>query len=273
VLAEAARTMPHTLRRIAVDEEVLADLQVLVGFDDDLAAEATRLTNRIHGLLTQIHPALERVLGPKVAVGRAAAELLRRFGGPTDLRADGRRKLVPVVRKASPRAGEALIDALLTALDEQTVTVPGTVGAEKVLPRLAASLAEILTQRERLAAEVEAVLDAHPLAKVLTSMPGEHPPKGGNEQLKRAFFLAAFASPAIQSHGPTTTANEPPASATTPPSSAWSADASTSGSPCPATAPSTSPTDAGGLTDSDCCETEAQRRAVSRWASIRARAT
>ncbi len=64
VIADAARVMPHTLRRVDVGEEALAELNVLVGFDDDLAAEATRLTNRLRGLLTQVHPALERVLGP-----------------------------------------------------------------------------------------------------------------------------------------------------------------------------------------------------------------
>jgi hypothetical protein len=42
VTADAARVMPHTLRRVDVGEEALAELNVLVGFDDDLAAEATR---------------------------------------------------------------------------------------------------------------------------------------------------------------------------------------------------------------------------------------
>lgn len=52
VIAEAARTMPHALRRVDVGDEALADLEVIVGFDDDLAAEVTRVTNRLHGLLT-----------------------------------------------------------------------------------------------------------------------------------------------------------------------------------------------------------------------------
>jgi transposase len=95
-----------------------------------------------------------------------------------------------------------------------------------------------LDQRRQIAVEVEKVLDAHPLAGVLTSMPGvgvrtaarillevgdgssfptaghlasyaglapvtrrsgssirgEHPPRSGNKQFKRAFFLAAFAA-------------------------------------------------------------------------------
>jgi transposase len=237
VIADAARTMPRTLRRVDAGEEVLAELTVLVGFDDDQAQEATRLSNRIRGLLTQVHPALERVLGPKVSTS-VVLELLSRFGGPAGLRAAGRRRLVTVARKAAPRAGEQLVTDLLAALDEQTVLVPGTAAAEKVLPRLADALAQVLAQRRQIAAEVERILDDHPLAPVLTSMPGvgvrtaarillevgdgtafptaghlaayaglapvtrrsgssirgEHPPRGGNKQLKRALFLSAFAA-------------------------------------------------------------------------------
>jgi transposase len=237
VIADAARTLPHTLRRVDVGDETLAELEVLVGFDDDLAGEATRVANRIRGLLTQIHPALERALGPKVQ-HKAVLELLSRCGGPAGLRRAGRSKLLEITRPKAPRMGERLVEQIFTALDEQTVTVPGTAAAEKILPKLADSLREVLQQRDDLALEVEGMLDAHPLAEVLTSMPGigvrtaarillevgdgtafatsghlaayaglapvtrrsgtsirgEHPPKGGNKQLKRAFFLAAFAS-------------------------------------------------------------------------------
>jgi transposase len=67
---------------------------------------------------------------------------------------------------------EKLADAILTALDEQTVTVPATTAANTVLTRLADSLKTILAQRKQLATEVEEILDTHPLAGVLTSMPG-----------------------------------------------------------------------------------------------------
>jgi transposase len=171
VIAEAARSMPHTLRRVDVGEAALAELDVLVGFDDDLAAEATRLVNRIRGLLGGIHPALERVLGPRTQqVGVLA--LLMTFGGPVGLRAAGRRKLLSAATKGSARLNPAVIDELLAALDSQTVVVPGTDAAQQVLPRLAKSLAEVLDQRKAIAAQVEKVLDAHPLAGVLISMPG-----------------------------------------------------------------------------------------------------
>jgi transposase len=171
VIADAARTLPHTLRRVDVGDDTLAELDVLVGYDDDLASEATRLSNRIRGLLTGIHPALERVLGPKIA-HPAALEILSRCGGPIGIRKAGRRKLASIAAKHAPRMGTELVDSIMAALDEQTVTVPGTTAADTVLPRLADSLKTVLVQRKALAGEVEEILDAHPLAQVLTSMPG-----------------------------------------------------------------------------------------------------
>jgi hypothetical protein len=61
--------MPHTLRRVGTDDETLAELTVLAGYDDDLAAQATRLTNRPRDALLHIHPALERLVGPRLDRG------------------------------------------------------------------------------------------------------------------------------------------------------------------------------------------------------------
>lgn len=61
IIAEAARSMPLTLRSHKLADNDVAELTMLCGFDDDLAGQITQTSNRIHGLLTQIHPALERV--------------------------------------------------------------------------------------------------------------------------------------------------------------------------------------------------------------------
>jgi hypothetical protein len=147
VIADAARTLRHTLRRVDVGDNTLAELEVLVGYDDDLAAEATRLSNRIRGLLTGIHPALERVLGPKIT-HPAVLEILSRFGGPAGIRKTSRRKLTSVATQYAPRMGTKLVENILAAFDEQTVAVPGTAAADTVLPRLAESLKTVLSQRK-----------------------------------------------------------------------------------------------------------------------------
>ncbi|MFJ5879990.1 IS110 family transposase [Kitasatospora cineracea] len=237
VIADAARTMPHTLRGIELTDETIAELEMIVGFDDDLAREATRIANRLRRLLTQIHPHLERVLGPRID-HPAVQTLLERFGSPATLRKVGRRRLLAVARPLAPRMFERLIEDILTALDEQTVVVPGTDAAAPIVPSLARSLRAVIDQHKLLEKRIRELLDDHPLSKILTSMPGigtrtgarvladvgdasafptaahlasyaglvpatrssgssirgEQPSRRGNKQLKRAFFLAAFAS-------------------------------------------------------------------------------
>ncbi|MEU6339321.1 IS110 family transposase [Streptomyces cellulosae] len=237
VIADAARTMPHTLRTLDLTDEVTAELTMLVGFDQDLAGEANRTSNRIRGLLTQFHPSLERVLGPRLD-HQAVTWLLERYGSPQALRKAGRRRLIEIIRPRAPRMAERLVDDIFAALDEQTVVVPGTGTLDVIVPSLAKSLAAVHEQRRALEARIEDLLEAHPLSQVLTSMPGigvrtaavllatvgdgssfpsaghlasyaglapatrqsgtsihgEHAPRGGNRQLKRAMFLSAFAA-------------------------------------------------------------------------------
>jgi transposase len=237
IIADAARAMPHTLRAIELEDATVAELEMIVGFDDDLAGEATRISNRLRGLLTQIHPSLERVLGPRIQ-HPAVLLMLDQFNSPAQLRKAGRRRLVNLIRAKAPRMAERLVNDVFTALDEQTVVVPGTDAAALIVPSLANQLKSVLDQRKLLAARIEELLEAHPLSKVLTSMPGigvrtgarilidvgdgssfpsaahlaayaglapatrssgssirgEQPSRRGNKQLKRAFFLSAFAA-------------------------------------------------------------------------------
>ncbi len=133
---------------------------------------------------------------------------------------------------------QRLIDEVFDALDEQTVVVPGTGTLGIVIPSPARPLAAVHEQRRALEAQIEQLLEAHPLSAVLTSIPGaavrtaatllvtvgdsisfptaahlasyadlapttkpsgtaahgEHAPRGGNRQLKRALFFSAFAA-------------------------------------------------------------------------------
>lgn len=65
-----------------------------------------------------------------------------------------------------------MVADIFTALDEQTVVVPGTDAAVVIVSKLAANLSSLLDQRRQLASSIEELLEAHPLSKLLTSMPG-----------------------------------------------------------------------------------------------------
>lgn len=160
------------IRSIDLGDETVAELEMIVGFDDDLAGEATPISNRLRGLLTQIHPHLERVLGPRIQ-HPVALRLLNQFGSPALIRKAGRRQLVSLMRPRAPRMAERLVvEDIFTTLDEQTVVVPGTDAAALIVPSLASSLQAVPDQRKLLATRTEELLEAHPLSKVLTSMPG-----------------------------------------------------------------------------------------------------
>lgn len=171
IIGEAARSMPHTPRSLRLADEQLAELTMLCGFDDDLAAQITQTSNRIRGLLTQIHPALERVLGPRLD-HPAVLDLLERYPSPTELAAASEKTLANHLTKFAPRMGKNLAAEIVQALREQAVIVPGTQAATIVMPRLAQQLAALRKQRDEVASEVERLVHAHPLWPVLTSMPG-----------------------------------------------------------------------------------------------------
>jgi transposase len=170
IIADAARTMPHALRSVQLADTQLAELSMLCGFDDDLAKQITATSNRIRGLLTQIHPALERVLGPRLD-HPAVLDLLRTWPTPEALRHAGRRRIGNRLGKLAPRMGERLADEIIEALGKQTVVVVGTNAATIVLPQLAGMLAAFHEARATVYAQVEALVEAHPLHHVLTSLP------------------------------------------------------------------------------------------------------
>ncbi|WJZ65494.1 IS110 family transposase [Kocuria rosea] len=174
IIAEAARTMPHTLRDIRADEAQIAELAVLAvlaGLDDDLAAQITATSNRLRGMLTQIHPVLERVLGLRVT-HPAVADLLTRYPTPAKLAAAGRGHVRARLKKHAPRLAEAPTEEIFDALRQQSVVVAGTEAAATVVPILAGQLASLTHQRATVATQVEFLVEAHPLCPVLTSMPG-----------------------------------------------------------------------------------------------------
>ena len=171
IIAETARTIPHTLHGITVAEETTAELSMLCGFDDDLATQTTAVSNRLRGFLTQIHPHLERVLGPRLS-HQAALGLLKKYSSPAELRSAGRTKVRNVLNKKAPRLTPKLADEIFQVLDEQTVVVAGATSASQIISSLATQLELILAQRKIAEQQILDVVEAHPLSAVIRSMPG-----------------------------------------------------------------------------------------------------
>ena len=171
VIAQAARTMPHTLRAVSTSDEDAAALSMLTGFDLDLARQVNQTANRIRGLYTQIHPALEAVVGPWLEHD-AVLEVIAAWPPPADLKRAGKARIDARLKKHGCRRHAAWAGQIVSALEHQTVVVAGTDAAGTVLPHLARQLIALHAQRADVAAQVETLVQAHPLYQVLTSMPG-----------------------------------------------------------------------------------------------------
>jgi hypothetical protein len=99
-------------------------------------------------------------------------DLLAPAPTPTALRALSGAAIADLLAPHSPRLAKTLPAKILLALDAQTVLVPGTAEFGRVIAGVAAQLRAVRSERANLAADLEARPEAHPLAKVLTSMPG-----------------------------------------------------------------------------------------------------
>jgi len=164
--------MPHTLRRVGTDDETLAELTVLTGYDDDLASQCTRLSNRLHDCLLHIHPALERLLAKQLDRPGVLA-LLAAAPTPHALQALGADDIAETLRAGgSPRLARTLPAKILATLNTQTLVVPGTAAFSRVIAGVATQLHDLHQERDALARDLEELLEAHPLAQVLRSMPG-----------------------------------------------------------------------------------------------------
>lgn len=174
IIAEAARTMPHTIRALADVDTSMADLRMLCGYDDDLAHQVTAMCNRIRGVLTQTHPPLERVLGPRLQ-HRGVLAVLERYPTPEALGAARPAQLRRVLQRLGSRQAPRLVTEITDALAQQSVPVAGVGGTAWVLPAMAAHLTLLLAQRRELGAQIDAMVGTHPLCPILRSLHGFGP--------------------------------------------------------------------------------------------------
>ncbi len=143
----------------------------------DLAADQTRTTNRCRDNLVAISPALERAVGSGLHQS-GTRDLLAKFPTSTELRSAGATKIRNTIKERSPRLAAKVTDAVLAALDAQTVSLPAEADTGRVISDLINDLGRIVERRKELATEIEAVFLSHPLGPVLNSLPGIGPRTG-----------------------------------------------------------------------------------------------
>ena len=138
VLADTARTRRKQVHWLdASSDELLAQLRVLNGFDIDLAADATRLANRLRDALTSISPALERAVGDRLGQP-GIRDLLVKYPTLTALRAASQSRIERVMKARSPRIAAKVttaIAAVLAARMSPCLLRPPLAGSSASWPR------------------------------------------------------------------------------------------------------------------------------------------
>jgi transposase len=178
VLADTARTRRKQVHWLdASSDELLAQLRVLNGFDIDLAADATRLANRLRDALTSISPALERAVGERLGQP-GVRDLLVKYPTLTALRAPSQSRIEQTIKARSPRIAGKVTTTIAAVLAAQDVTVPAEAATGRVISELAAELDRVTGRRDALAVEIEEAFLSHPSGELLASMPGIGPRTG-----------------------------------------------------------------------------------------------
>jgi len=168
-IADQVRTRAD-LRPVEAATEIDLEIRLLVGRRRDIVTAQTQRLARLHDLLVGIFPGLEACLDLKT---KGPLHLLTRYVTPGELREAGRKRLIRHLQAAGglPKV-EDLADRALAAAAEQAIAVP----AERMTARLIRELAaEALASRARLIEldrEVEALLERHPDAALIRSLPG-----------------------------------------------------------------------------------------------------
>ena len=158
------------LRPVEAATEIDLEIRLLVGRRRDIVTAQTQRLARLHDLLVGIFPGLEACLDLKT---KGPLHLLTRYVTPAELREAGRKRLIRHLQAAGglPKV-EDLADRALAAAAEQAIAVPG----ERMTARLIRELAaEALASRARLIEldrEAEALLERHPDAALIRSLPG-----------------------------------------------------------------------------------------------------
>lgn len=134
VIADQAR-MRRGLTELAVDDELLVELRMLVAHHRDLVADRTRMVNRLRAQMLTVCPALERALD---VTGKGPLILLTAYQRPAEIRRLGVTRLEAWLRARKVRGAAALAERVVLAAKAQTTTLPG----EELSAMLIAQLAE-----------------------------------------------------------------------------------------------------------------------------------
>lgn len=171
VIADTARLHSKRLSWLRTDAQVVLELELLCGHDEDLRHDMTRLEHRTRDMLVAIAPEIERVLGDRLD-RPAIVKLLEQYPTSTMMRRAGRSRLRAKLAATSKRMATVMLDDLWDAVQAQTVTVPAEMIAGQMITSMAGDLHRLIQKRRALEKQIEQLFFTHPDALIILSLPG-----------------------------------------------------------------------------------------------------
>jgi transposase len=188
VIADQSRMRGTDLPVLHPDDDLITELRMLTAYRGDLVADRTRTINRLRQQLVAVCPGLERVA--QLTQDRGWVVLLARYQRPKAIRQSGLSRLTRVLTDAGVRNATTIAAAAVAAAKTQTVRLPGEQVAAALVAQLAQGVMALDERIKQTDADIEDRFRRHPLADVITSMPGMGFRLG-------AEFLAAVGDPAL----------------------------------------------------------------------------
>jgi len=174
VLADLVRTDRHLHRKVAGDSELAEAVKVLARAHQSLIWSRQRHANQLRNVLREFYPAALAAFGTDLASSDALAVL-----GVAPTPARGRSLPAPRIAATLTRAGRRRGAAerakeIKAALHSPQLEAPEVVSKAygEVVRSTVAILAEMTSQIEALAQELQSRFEEHPDAEILRSLPG-----------------------------------------------------------------------------------------------------
>ncbi|GAA1196211.1 IS110 family transposase [Mycolicibacterium poriferae] len=188
VIADQSRMRGTDLPVLHPHDDLVTELRMLTAHRADLVADRTRTINRLRQQLVAVCPALERAA--QLTQDRGWVVLLSRYQRPKAIRQSGLSRITKTLTEAGVRNASTIAETAVTAAKTQTVRLPGEEVAAALVAELAQGVISLDDRIKATDADIEGRFRRHPLAEVITSMPGIGFRLG-------AEFLAAVGDPAL----------------------------------------------------------------------------
>src|SRR3954469_7861592 len=188
VIADQSRMRGTDLPVLHPHDDLITELRMLTAHRADLVADRTRTINQLRQQLMAVCPALERVA--QLTQDRGWVVLFSRYQRPKAIRQSGLSRITKTLTEAGVRNASTIAEAAVTAVKTQTVRLPGEEVAAALVVELAQGVISLDDRIKATDADIEGRFRRHPLAEVITSIPGIGFRLG-------AEFLAAVGDPTL----------------------------------------------------------------------------